>query len=141
MTHPMISDVIFSLAYAYKTRMRDELNANELGLNGMHIRCLTYISATPNSTANDIVHHFSRDKAQIARLVKEMINNGWIVKSPNPEDKRSQLLSLTEDGASIVKKAVAAQAKVHQLMQDSLSEQELSDFIATANKIKSNLSF
>lgn len=86
-----VREYILSLSQYYRVNVRTAVNANELGLNGMHVRCLHVIANAPDCTANYIVRSMGRDKSQIARLVKEMISKGWIEKQASREDKRSQI--------------------------------------------------
>lgn len=119
--------------------MRSSLKANEIGLNAMHVQCLPFILRKENCTANDLVTFFMRDKAQIARLIKEMITNKWIIKTANPEDKRSQLLLLTEDGKELVALIIETRSKVHSKMQEQLTAEELNTFKRVAEIMSANL--
>lgn len=139
MSNHFISETVFSIAQHYKVAMRSTLKANEIGLNAMHVKCLTFINRSEMCTANDIVVFLARDKAQIARLIKEMIEKNWLVKVANPEDKRSQLLSLTEAGKALASLISKTQSHVDKKMQENLSSEELSEFIRVANVISNNL--
>lgn len=139
MNNESISDTVFNIVHSYRLAMRSTLKANEIGLNAMHIKCLSFIYRTETCTANDIVNHFARDKAQIARLIKEMIGNKWLTKTANPEDKRSQLLSLTEDGKELAKLISETQDNVHKKMQENLTPEELEEFKRIAGIISANL--
>jgi len=139
MNNESISDIVFSIVHSYKLAMRSTLKANEIGLNAMHVKCLSFINKSETCTANDIVNHFSRDKAQIARLLKEMIENKWLTKTANPEDKRSQLLSLTQDGKELANLISETQSKVHKKMQENLTIEELEEFKRIAGLISTNL--
>ncbi|CAM3115814.1 MarR family winged helix-turn-helix transcriptional regulator [Vibrio rarus] len=135
-----IPETIFNIIQSYRHAMRTELQANQLGLNGMHVRCLIFIQQHHQCTANDIVHHFSKDKAQVARLIKEMILNDWIAKAPHPDDKRSQLLSLTEQGTKLSQEIQKAQQNIQAKMQQDLTEEQIQTFIQVAQKLQKNLS-
>ena len=139
MLNDSISDTVFEVIHSYKMAMRSALNANEIGLNGMSVKCLTFINKSKNCTANDIVIFLNRDKAQIARLLKEMIANDWVIKSANPEDKRSQLLSLTQEGEKLAKLIAVTHEKVYKQMQENISFEELNAFKQTAAKLAENL--
>ncbi|MGB5444986.1 MAG: MarR family transcriptional regulator [Psychromonas sp.] len=139
MHNESISNTIFSLVHSFKLTMRSELKANELGLNAMYVKCLTYIKRAETCTANDIVNHFARDKAQIARVIKEMIDKQWVQKSANPEDKRSQLLSLTENGNELAELIFATQNKVHNKMRENLNHEELKEFERVTKIMVANL--
>lgn len=134
-----MSDIIFRIVHSYRLAMRSSLNASEIGLNAMHVRCLSLIDRGEVCTANDIVTELARDKAQIARLIKEMIERNWLTKVANPEDKRSQLLSLTEEGRALAKLIAQTQIKVLKKMQENLTAEQLSEFSKAAEVIAANL--
>lgn len=140
MKTPTTSDVIFDLVQSYRTAMKQEIKASQLGINGMHIKCLSIINMTNHCTANDMVKSLSRDKAQIARVVKEMLTNNWVEKKTNIQDKRSQILVLTNEGLSLLKQVQKAQAKIQTQMQLDLTQQELDTFLHTSQKLIHNLS-
>ena len=75
-----LRETIFALAQSYRVHIKEAVNANELGLNGMHVRCLHAIANCPQCTANAIVNQLGKDKAQIARLIKDMLDKGWLEK-------------------------------------------------------------
>ncbi|MFT6984791.1 MAG: DNA-binding MarR family transcriptional regulator [Psychromonas sp.] len=139
MDNNFISDTVFSIVDSYRLVMRSTLKANEIGLNAMHVKCLGFINRSEICTANDIVHFFARDKAQIARLIKEMIANKWLTKTANPEDRRSQLLSLTEQGKVLAELISKTQRNVQKKMQENLTSEELQAFKRTADIISTNL--
>jgi DNA-binding MarR family transcriptional regulator len=68
-----------------------------------------------------------------------MITNAWVIKTDNPEDRRSQLLSLTDEGKRLASLIAETQSKVHQQMQKNLTDQELEDFKRITNTIVNNL--
>lgn len=139
MNSPITADVIFDLMQSYRMAMKQEIKASQLGINGMHIKCLSIIHATENCTANDMVKSLARDKAQIARVVKEMLTNNWIEKKANLQDKRSQLLALTDEGHALLKQVREAQTKIQTQMQLGLTPQELESFLLTSQQLINNL--
>ena len=134
-----ISEVVFNLVLEYKFAIRAYLKASDLGVNGMHVKCLSFIQNVEHCTPNDIAVYFSRDKAQVARLIKEMINNQWLVKIPNPNDKRSHFLILTDQGEALAKVVDQAQQTLRIKMEKNVSEQEIEEFKRIANILKENL--
>lgn len=80
-----------------------------------------------------------RDKAQIARLVNEMLANNWITKTTNPVDKRSQLLVLTKGGQELVELIIETQDSVHSRMQENLTAEERGVFKRAAAKMSENI--
>lgn len=135
-----LQDVLFSVMHGYKTTIRHNIRAQTLGLNGMHVRVLHALESDAQlATANDIVQKLQRDKAQVARLIKELISMELIVKSKNPNDKRSQLLQLTEQGIELTQKIRQAQNKVVEQMVAGITPTELDQFKVIMDKMINNL--
>lgn len=134
-----VREYILSLSQYYRVNIRTAVNASELGLNGMHVRCLHVIANAPDCTANYIVKNMGRDKAQIARLVKEMISKGWIEKQASREDKRSQILSLTASGRQLQQKISLLEQDLESTILNGLSAQDVKDFHRIAGKMLANL--
>lgn len=134
-----LREYIFSLSQFYRVNIRSAVNASELGLNGMHVRCMFIIGKTKECTANDMVKQMGRDKAQIARLVKEMLEKGWIVKQASEIDKRSQILSLSNTGADLQLKISVLEQKLEKRIVAGLSTQEVKEFQRICAKMLANL--
>ncbi|OIN09123.1 MarR family winged helix-turn-helix transcriptional regulator [Oceanisphaera psychrotolerans] len=132
-------NTLFTLMNHYRVTIRQAIDANELGLNAMHVRCLHIISATSHCTANDIVTQTQRDKAQIARLIKELVALNLINKYASEHDKRSFIISLTPQGTELFNKLLDAEQQVNEQMCKNLNEQQISDFLATAKKMINNM--
>ena len=139
MENESFANTVFAIAHSYRLAMRTALKANETGLNAMHVQCLSFIEKQQSCTANDIVNHFLRDKGQIARLIKEMLDKKWLNKSAHPKDKRSALLSLSAEGKVLAARITEAQSDIQKKMQKNLSTEELQEFTRIAAIISANL--
>lgn len=135
-----LRDTIFNLSQYYRFQIRTAVNASELGLNGMHVRCLHVIANTPACTANCIVKNVGRDKAQIARLVKEMIAKGWLEKQASCEDKRSQILTLSATGNQLQQQISQLEQQLESTILRGLTTQDVADFQRITDKMLTNLS-
>ncbi|GAA6186620.1 helix-turn-helix domain-containing protein [Aliiglaciecola sp. NS0011-25] len=134
-----LRESIFGLAQAYRTHIKDAVNANELGLNGMHVRCLHTIAKLPQCTANTIVQQLGKDKAQIARLIKDMIAKGWLEKKSSEQDKRSQILTLSKSGAQLQQQLSHLEKNLEESITAGLTTQEVEDFQRVSTKMLANL--
>jgi DNA-binding MarR family transcriptional regulator len=137
--HSQIIEHIFTISERYRLTIRNAIHAGELGIGAMHVRSLKIIAATPDCTANHIVTKLGRDKAQVARLVKELISIELIDKFPHPEDKRSQILSLNLKGKKLMEKLQHAQAKIQRQMTQGISAEQQQEFEDVAQRIAENL--
>ena len=134
-----VANTLFALMQNYRVTIREAINAGELGLNAMHVRCLHIIAATPQCTANDIVNQTQRDKAQIARLVKELLALNLIHKNASEHDKRCFILSFTAQGCALYDKLLNAEQHVNAQMCKNLNPQQINDFLDTAQQMIKNM--
>ena len=134
-----LANTLFALMQNYRVTIREAINAGELGLNAMHVRCLHIIAATPQCTANDIVNQTQRDKAQIARLVKELLALNLIHKNASEHDKRCFILSFTAQGCALYDKLLNAEQHVNAQMCKNLNSQQINDFLYTAQQMIKNM--
>ena len=139
MPQTSLSSALFTLAQSYRVTVREAINANELGLNALHVRCLHIIAETQHCTANDIVTKTGRDKAQIARLVKELIKLELVSKCADENDKRCLILSFTDQGSALFSRLEVAEQEVDAKLCHGLTDQQVRDFIAIATTMIENI--
>lgn len=80
-----------------------------------------------------------RDKPSITRLVDNMEKEGLVVRKPDKEDRRLNLIFLTPKGRSYEKKALEVVTKIEQIATQGLKSDEISIFKETVKKILSNI--
>tara|TARA_R110002033_G_C3873285_1_gene237366 strand:- start:274 stop:648 length:375 start_codon:yes stop_codon:yes gene_type:complete len=120
--------------------MRNAIQLNDHALKLLHLRVLKIIdSADEPVTANDIVQKTLIDKAQLARLIKELMSNGYIVKLDNTQDKRSYFLQLTAAGDGIMQLLSTAEIEMNDVMKGTLSDSEINEFKRIATIMADNL--
>ncbi|MGR5157767.1 MarR family winged helix-turn-helix transcriptional regulator [Vibrio owensii] len=140
MSNPKSLDNLFHLVHVLKRQLHEQIEQLELPIAPMHVRVIKIISKQSPCTAMDVVNFLNRDKAQVTRLIKTLIEQGFIEKRPNPEDKRSQCLLTTEKGNEVLAKIKAVDAEIFQKMTLNVSEEELEAFQLVAGKLAENLS-
>lgn len=132
-------DNVFKLVHSLKRNLHDQIEELELEIVPMHVRVLKIITFTPNCTAVNIATYLDRDKAQVTRLLSSLVEQELIIKKPNPEDKRSQCLGLTESGEKIITKIRTIDNKIFKKMTAGISEEELEEFSRVTGLIVGNL--
>lgn len=106
-----VLDHIHALMHAQGRHMQAAVSAEGNGLGPMEVRCLRHIAHQEGVTQSDLVAHSGRDKAQIARLIKGLIERGLVTSQPHPVDRRSQVLSVTAEGLVLQRKMQAHLAR------------------------------
>ncbi|MBV1788717.1 MarR family transcriptional regulator [Marinobacterium sp. D7] len=139
-----IGEALHRLLHAYKRAMREAYRDIGIELAIAHIRTLKLIhqfqaSTGAPCTAQAIAIRLERDKAQIARLVKDLLSAELIEKQSNPDDGRSQLLTVTHHGEAMLERIRMAERQASQRMAAGLSNEELTTFIRLGNTMTANL--
>ncbi|CAK1929764.1 MarR family transcriptional regulator [Vibrio crassostreae] len=130
---------IFRLVHSLKRQMSEQIESLDSEIAPMNIRVMKIITKKSPCTAIDIAHYLNRDKAQVTRLVNALINQELVKKSPNPEDKRSQLLILTNKGQEVMSKVSDIDRDMLKRMTKGMAEDELEQFRKIAKKMAQNL--
>lgn len=78
-----------------KTRMQDQA---EQGLGPLHLRALCLCLRNPGGTQQEVVQSMGRDKGQIARLIRELEERHFLVRTPDERDRRVWRLVVTPEG-------------------------------------------
>lgn len=104
----------FALGYLYKNRDRDIYQ-------------------------KDLEHELSIRKPTASKLVDRMKKNGFITTITSAQDKRLKQLVITEKGLRQVELFQEFLIQFEQKLRRGISEEELTQFFATLDKIKKNI--
>ena len=81
----------------------------ELGISFGQFMVLSAVDAHPGPLIQvAIAEHLGLTKATVSRLIEQGARQGWINVDPDPASRRSQLISLTDTGQTLVKQGDAA---------------------------------
>ena len=134
-----IRQVLWQLAFQFKVSSKRAVRDYDLPLNGMHIRLLQMIRRHPDCTAQKIASVTGRDKAQITRVIKELEGMALITRTPDPEDRRAQLLSLNEKGRGLMARIKDAEDDVKKTLLKGINKKDQNTFIEIGNRMLDNL--
>ncbi len=62
----------------FRSCLHERLRGTPSGVAGMEVRVLRFYARHPGASQSDLVQHSRRDKGQIARLVKSLIERGLL---------------------------------------------------------------
>ena len=105
-----VLELIHAVMHQYRSLQYRALRDGPHGVTHMDSKVLGYFDRHPGATQMDLATHSGRDRAQIARLIKSLREQGLLDGEVDAEDRRNVRLSLTADGKA-VQKAVQQQAK------------------------------
>lgn len=105
------------------------------GLTIPEWRLVAVIAEADAITQADIGEQTRMDKVMVSRAAIALVERGLLIRAPNPTDKRSHHLSLTEAGrdlyASVAPKALELENKIF----SRFTREELDQFVAMLRRI------
>lgn len=91
-------DLVRTVASAFQGRMQEQVTANGAGLTSFQGRLINLIGRHEGISQLTLASLLDRDKAQVARAIKELEASGLVIRRPHPSDWRAKCLALTEEG-------------------------------------------
>lgn len=105
-------DLIELLFFAYRdfTSDPDEVLA-EYGFGRAHHRVLHFVNRNPGLRVTDLLAILKITKQSLGRVLKQLVDEDFIVQEPGPIDRRERLLYATEKGAALAMRLTDLQAR------------------------------
>jgi DNA-binding MarR family transcriptional regulator len=98
------------LFFAYRDFVSDPDHILEgLGFGRAHHRVLHFIGRDPGMTVARLLEILQITKQSLARVLKELIDKGYVFQREGAEDRRQRLLHLTQEGDALREKLIAPQ--------------------------------
>ena len=82
-----IFEAMHERLHLFRSRMREDMESMEPGLTPNEVRVLMYVGRHPGRTQRDLVDHSHMDKAQLARMLAQLQEQGWLDREPDARDR------------------------------------------------------
>lgn len=103
----------------------DKLRAQH-GIVASQFEMLRFLRDHPESRVADLATAFAIGIGAASKGIDRHETQGWVVRLPNPDDRRSSLISLTDNGAALVAKAEETfHRQLEQLITDTLDAEQV----------------
>ena len=124
-----------------KQAMRQQLlaGADAPSAGPVTLSVLRHCQRQPGITQQALAQLTGRDKGQVARLVKELLDQGLLVREAHPDDKRSHRLQPSTAGLAACDRFEQAEAAVAARLFDDLSAATLGAMAAELARLKARL--
>ncbi|MGE3067570.1 MAG: MarR family winged helix-turn-helix transcriptional regulator [Hyphomicrobiaceae bacterium] len=100
------------LFFAYRDFTGDaDAMLGEFGFGRAHHRVLHFVNRHPGLRVADLLGILKITKQSLARVLKQLVDDGWITQRAGDQDRRERLLFPTERGTLLARRLVALQAK------------------------------
>ena len=110
--------VVELLFFAYRD-FTGEADAvlEEIGLGRAHHRVLHFVHRNPGLRVADLLGILKITKQSLARVLKQLVDNGHVTQSMGETDRRERRLTLTDKGTALAQRLIALQtARVAQAL-------------------------
>ena len=105
------------------------------GLGGAHVLCICQLEEVQKGlTKTELVKRCGVDKAQISRVIADVLEKNYITVS-NPQSSYRQRYVLTEEGDRIAKEIKQIILDINSFVSDSIPQVDIENFYATFNTI------
>ncbi|WP_047450907.1 MarR family winged helix-turn-helix transcriptional regulator [Alistipes sp. ZOR0009] len=116
-----------------------ELNEAQIDITLEQLGLLHAISENEQDVVQqDMADIMNKDKSAILRLIDSLEKKGLVVRSIDPQDRRKNLLFVTEQGMAVLVKIGGVAAEINPKFVENISQADLDTFFAVAEKIKQN---
>ena len=103
-------DIIEQLFFAYRDFVGDADEVlEEFGFGRAHHRVVHFVSRYPGLKVADLLDVLRITKQSLGRVLKQLLDEGYIVQKAGDRDKRQRLLFATAKGESLVTKLAGLQ--------------------------------
>ena len=84
----------------------------ELGMGRAHHRAVYFIGRNPGLTVSALLAILRITKQSLARVLSQLVSEGYVLQTPGPKDRRQRLLTLTEKGVALEQQLTARQSRL-----------------------------
>jgi DNA-binding MarR family transcriptional regulator len=113
-------DLIELLFFAYRDFVSDpdEVLA-KLGFGRAHHRVLHFVNRNPGMKVAELLDVLKITKQSLGRVLKQLIDEGYIMQKAGPDDRRQRLLYVTPAGAALAMKLAGLQtARISRVLDE-----------------------
>jgi DNA-binding MarR family transcriptional regulator len=105
-------DIIELLFFAYRDFVGDADEVlQKLGFGRAHHRVLHFVNRNPGMKVADLLDILNITKQSLGRVLKQLVDQGYVVQKEGAQDRRQRLLYVTQKGESLSLKLAALQTE------------------------------
>ncbi len=109
---PPLYELIELFFFAYRDFVADPDHALEVyGFGRAHHRVLHFVDRNPDLTVAELLDILKITKQSLARVLKELIDQGFILQREGREDRRQRLLATTQKGRQLASELATTQSQ------------------------------
>ena len=130
---------VHQVMHQFRSRLFQALRQGQHELTHMESKVLHYFGHQPGATQNQLAQDSGRDKAQLARLIKGLREQGLLEGEADAADRRHVRLSLTADGRAVLGTLQQQARQLNTRAMAGLTAAEQQQLLALLQRVRSNL--
>ncbi len=120
-------------------RKRLEQDIKQFGFSSSHQFGVLLLLSKRSISQKEISEFTLADEPSTTRMLDRMIKKNIIAKERSQEDKRKQIVTITEQGQELLHKILPIVAEKNREIEELISDEELEQLYVILNKINQNL--
>ncbi len=130
------------LIYEVSRLMRRDFDARvqTLGLTTVQWRAIAHLARQEGCNQTVLAEQLEVKPITLTRLLDRLVESGWIVRQPDPKDRRAVQLHLTEKARPLIKTMQEKSLLTRAAALQGVSEDDFEVLFTTLKKMKSNFS-
>lgn len=101
---------------------------------------IIFLSKNENVNQETISKRYMIDKGMVTKTLTKLEDKGFILRERNPENKRENIISLTEKGACIINVIEAIFHEWNKILYSEMSQDDINCVKRLTNKMAENVS-
>jgi len=121
-------------------RRRFDLRATELGLSTAQWRLLVHLFRCGRITQARLAERLEIEPISVSRLIDRMTEQGWVLREPDPTDRRSRIVVPTEKARDAYARGLILADGVYEEALRGMPDDQRHAMIASLRQVIGNLS-
>ncbi|NRF71541.1 MarR family transcriptional regulator [Aquincola sp. S2] len=134
-----VMDLVHRVMHRFRALQYQGLRDRPEAVTHLESKVLGFFSHHPGATLSALAEHSGRDKAQLARLVKRLLEIGLLEHAEAGGDRRSQPLKLSDAGAAVQRELQQQHRRLAQAAVHGLSAAERSELLRLLRHVDTQL--
>lgn len=132
-------ELVHGVMHQFRSLQYQRLRDGPHDITHMESKVLGYFAHHPGATQSDLAGHSGRDKAQLARLIKRLLDLGLLEREADAQDRRQLRLKLTADGLAVQRTLHQQRQRLSRLAVAGLSAEDQAQLKALLLQLQANL--
>jgi DNA-binding MarR family transcriptional regulator len=134
-----VLELVHAVMHDYRSQQYRLLRDGPHAITHMDGKVLAFFGRHPGATQSDLAQHSGRDKAQLARLIKGLREQGLLAATVDADDRRNVRLALSLEGKAVLRSLQQQARRLGTRAVAGFDPAERVQLVALLKRLKANL--